>query len=182
MFWFFFGLKACAILALRPGMEPALPALRSCNPWTAREVLSFYFFQCQWFLAVVQPLSGVWFFTIPWTASRQASLSITNSRSLVRLMSIESMMPSNHLVLCRPLLLLPSIFPTIRIFSNESTLCIRWPKYWSFWEIFWKDYSWSFPQHGKGNSQSSPRGAKSPIQGKPKQKHAKTLSNQTNKD
>ena len=67
----------------------------------------------------------------PWTAACQASLSITNSQSLLKLMSIESVMPSNHLILCRPLLLLPSIFPSIRVFSNESALCIRWPKYWS---------------------------------------------------
>ena len=67
----------------------------------------------------------------PWTAARQASLSITNSRSLPELMSIESVMPSNHLILCHPLLLLPSIFPNIRVFSNESALCIRWPKYWT---------------------------------------------------
>ena len=68
----------------------------------------------------------------PWTTARQASLSITNSRSLVKFMSIESVMPSNHLILCHPLLLLPSIFPSIRVFSNELTLCIRSPKYWSF--------------------------------------------------
>ena len=68
----------------------------------------------------------------PWTTERQASLSITNSQSLLRLMSIESMMPSNHLILCHLLLLPPSIFPSIRIFSNESVLCIRWPKDWSF--------------------------------------------------
>ena len=68
----------------------------------------------------------------PWTASCQPSLSITNSWSLLKLMSIESVMPSNHLILCCPLLLLPSIFPSIRVFSNESALCIRWPKYWSF--------------------------------------------------
>ena len=67
-----------------------------------------------------------------WTAERQACLSITNSQSLLKLMSILSVMPSNHLVLCRPLLLLPSIFHSIRVFSNESVLCIRWPKYWSF--------------------------------------------------
>ena len=77
-------------------------------------------------------LSHVRHFVTLWTAARQASLSITNSRSLLRLMSIESVMPSNHLILCRPLLLLPSIFPSIRVFSNESALCIRWPKYWSF--------------------------------------------------
>ena len=79
----------------------------------------------------VQSLSRVWLCD-PWTAARQASLSITSSRSLPKRMSIESMMPSNHLILCRPLLLLPSIFPSIRVFSNESALHIRWPKYWSF--------------------------------------------------
>ena len=68
----------------------------------------------------------------PWTAARQASLSITNSWTLLKLMSIELVMPSNHLIFCRPLLLLPSIFPSIRVFSNESALHIRWPKYWSF--------------------------------------------------
>ena len=68
----------------------------------------------------------------PWTAARQASLSITNSQSLLKFMSIESVMPSNHLILCHPLLLLPSIFRSIRVFSNESVLHIRWPKYWSF--------------------------------------------------
>ena len=68
----------------------------------------------------------------PWTAARQASLSVTNSRSLLKLMSIKSVMPSNHLILCHPLLLLPSIFPSIRVFSNESVLHIRWTKYWSF--------------------------------------------------
>ena len=80
----------------------------------------------------VQSLSRVWLFATPWTPARQASLSITNSRSLLKLMSIESVMPSNHLILCRPLLLPPSTFPSIRVFSNESVLCIRWPKYWSF--------------------------------------------------
>ena len=68
----------------------------------------------------------------PWTAICQASLSITNSWSLLKLMSIELVMPCNHLILCRPLLLLPSVFPSMRVFSNESVLCIRWPKYWSF--------------------------------------------------
>ena len=78
-----------------------------------------------------QSLSHVWLFVTPWTTAWQASLSITNSQSLLKLMSIESVMPSNHLILCRPLLLLLSIFPSIRVFSNESALCIRWPKYWS---------------------------------------------------
>ena len=77
-------------------------------------------------------LSCVWLFVTPWTAAHQTSLSITNSRSSLKLMSIDSVMPSNHLILCCPLLLLPSIFPSIRIFSNESALHIRWPKYWSF--------------------------------------------------
>ena len=80
----------------------------------------------------VQSLSHVQLFVTPWTAACQASLSITNSQSLLKLMSIESVMPSNHLILCHPLLLPPSIFPSIRVFSSESALCIRWPKYWSF--------------------------------------------------
>ena len=80
----------------------------------------------------VQSLSHVWLFATPWTAAHQASLSITNSQSLPKPMSIESVMPSSHLILCHPLLLLPSIFPSIKVFSNESALRIRWPKYWSF--------------------------------------------------
>ena len=79
-----------------------------------------------------QLLNHVLLFVSPWTAAHQASLSITNSLSLLKLMSIESVMPSNHLILCHPLLLLPSIFPSIRVFTNESALRIRWPKYWSF--------------------------------------------------
>ena len=78
----------------------------------------------------VQPLSRVWLLVTPWTAAHQASLSVTNSQNLLKLISSESVMPSNHLVLCRPLLL-PSIFPSIRIISDESGLCIRWPKCWS---------------------------------------------------
>ena len=80
----------------------------------------------------IQSLSRVRLFATPWTAARQASLSITNSRSLLKLMSIDSVMPSNHLILCRPLLLPPSIFPSIRVFTHESVFHIRWPKYWSF--------------------------------------------------
>ena len=80
----------------------------------------------------VQSLSHVQLFATPLTAARQTSLSITNSRSLLRLVATELVMPSSHLILCHPLLLLPSIFPSIRVFSNESFLCIRWPKYWSF--------------------------------------------------
>ena len=80
----------------------------------------------------LQLISHVWLFETPWTAALQVSLSITNSQSLPKLMFIESVMPSSHLILCRPHLLLPSIFPSIRVFSNEPVLRIRWPKYWSF--------------------------------------------------
>ena len=93
--------------------------------------MSFSFYLEQ-FLVVVQLLSHVHHFVAPWTAACQASLSFTISQSLLKLMSIESVMPSNHLILCHPLLLWPSMFPSIRVFSNESVLHIRWPKYWSF--------------------------------------------------
>ena len=88
--------------------------------------------QCRIQFSSIQSLSRVWLFATPWIAARQASLSITNSWSSLRLTSIESVMPSSHLILCHPLLLLPPIPPNIRVFSNESTLCMRWPKYWSF--------------------------------------------------
>ena len=84
------------------------------------------------FLSSVQSLSRVWLFATPWTAACQASLSITNSRSLLKLMSIKLVMPSNHLILCRPILFPLSIFPSIRVFANESVLLIKWPKFWSF--------------------------------------------------
>ena len=108
------------------------------------EAISCWHINIQWILqfnsnksklglfSSVQSLSRVRLFATPWIAAHQASLSITNSRSSLRFTSIESVMPSSHLILCRPLLLLPSIFPSIRVFSNESALCIRWPKYWSF--------------------------------------------------
>ena len=80
----------------------------------------------------VQLFSRVWLFVTPWTVAHQASLSISNSWSSLKLMSIELVMPSSHLILCRPLLLLPSVFPSIRVFFSESVLHIRWPKYWSF--------------------------------------------------
>ena len=83
-------------------------------------------------ISLVQSLSHVRLFATPWTAACQASLSIINSQSLLKLMSIESMMPSNHLILCHPLLLLPAVFSSIRVFSSESVLHIRWPKFWSF--------------------------------------------------
>ena len=97
------------------------PGLRTCS--SSISLVQF---------SSVQSLSCVQLFVTPCTTACQASLSITNSRSLLRLMSIESVMPSNHLILCHPLHLLPSIFPSIRVFSNESALHIRWPKYWSF--------------------------------------------------
>ena len=87
---------------------------------------------CQILVGSVQSLSHVQLIATPWTAAHQASLSITNSRSFLKLMCMESVMPSNHLILCCPLLFLPSISPSIRVLSNESTLHIRWPKYWSF--------------------------------------------------
>ena len=93
----------------------------------------------------VQSLSHVRLFVTLWTAAYQTFLSITNSRSLRKLMSTESVMPSNHLILCCPLLLLPSIFPSIRVFYNELALCIRWPKYWSFSFSISPSNKWAFP-------------------------------------
>ena len=100
-------------------------------------VVKFLVFQGYWSwnsnqFSSVQSLSRVWLFATPWIAARQASLSITNSRSLPKLMSIESVMPSSHLILCHPLLLLSPILPSIRVFPNESTLHMSWPKFWSF--------------------------------------------------
>ena len=97
----------------------------------SQELIIVSFFHLLQFSSA-QLLSHVWLFVTSGTAAWQASLSNTNSWSLLKFMSIELVMPSNHLILCRPLLLLPSIFPSIRVFSNESVLCIRWPKYWIF--------------------------------------------------
>ena len=96
------------------------------------KVLDNLVWKAKWDSVVVQSLSRVQLFATPWTTARQASLSFTISQSLLKPMSIASVTPSNHLILCHPLLLLPSIFPSIRVFSNESVLRIRWPKYWSF--------------------------------------------------
>ena len=114
-------------------MKPALSSGLSYSP--ALFSLSLFFLLC--FLSFLLPssvqlLSHVWLFVTPWTAACQALSSITNSQSLLKITSIESVIPSNHLILCCPLLLLPSVFPSIRVFSNESVLHIRWPKYWSF--------------------------------------------------
>ena len=106
---------------------------RKQNVWLIGQFSHFPPFSFSFIIfSSVQSLSHVWLFVTPWNAAPQASLSITNSWSLVKLMSVESVMPSNHFILCHPLLALPSIFPSIRVFSNESVLLIRWPKYWSF--------------------------------------------------
>ena len=123
-----------------PRIEPGSPALQvDCLPSEQRKPLKGDMAEpayCQpsmfWAAMSVQLLSCVRLFVTPWTAAHQASLSITNSQRLLKLMSIMLVMPSNHLILCCPLLLLPSLFPSIRVFSNESALLIRWPKYWSF--------------------------------------------------
>ena len=106
--------------------------LDSLERWLSSLAVSFCCCFLCFIFVVVQLLSCVQLFLTPWTAACQATLSFTSSQSLLKLLSIESVMPSNHLILCRPLLLLLSIFPNIRIFSNESVLPIRWPKYWSF--------------------------------------------------
>ena len=100
----------------------------------------------------VQSLSRVRLFVTPWIAAHQASLSITNSWSLLKLTSIESVMPPSHLILCRPLLLLPPIPPSIRVFSNESTLHLKWPKYWSFSFSISPSNEHSFHDHWKNHS------------------------------
>ena len=148
-FWFF-GPEACGILASWPVIKLTTPALKGeVLTRTSREVPNNYYYHyvakgnkiptcpkpqlCNAFqFSSVQLLSHVWLFATPWIAVRRASLSITISRSSLKLTSIESVMPSSHLILCRPLLLLPAMPPIIRVFSNESTLCMRWPKYWSF--------------------------------------------------
>ena len=100
--------------------------------WTAFSIDSAINLQIKKDISSVQPLSRVWLFATPWTAAHQAFLSVTNSKNLLKLMSIELVMPPNHLILCHPLLLPPSIFPSSRVFFSESVLHIRWPKYWSF--------------------------------------------------
>ena len=111
------------------GVGSGSPLDSGLKPWKhLAEVLISFSVQ----FSSVQSLSRVRLFATPWTAAQQASLSITSSRSSPKPMSIKTVMLSNHLILCRPLLLLPSIFPSIRVFSNESALCMRWPKYWSF--------------------------------------------------
>ena len=126
-----------------PLPTPKLPILKGSNLnlplhwWTC---LSLYFLLYDFQFSSVQSLSRVWLFVTPWTAAGQASLSITNSQSLLKLMSIESVMPCNHLTLCHPLLLSSSIFPGIRVFLSASVLCIMWPKYRNF--SFTMSFQW----------------------------------------
>ena len=118
-----------------------IPFIQRIGLWTLWYRELFYFSWGRLFSSV-QLLSHVQLFATPWIASRQASLSITNSQSLPKLMSIELVMPSNHLILCRPLLLLPSIFPSIRFFSNESALLIMWPEYLKF-QLQHQSFQWT---------------------------------------
>ena len=115
-------------------------------PLTETWIKMWYLYN--WIFSSVQLLSRVLLFATPWIAARQASLSITNSRSLLRFMPIESVMSSSHLILCHPLLLLPPIPPSIRVFSNESTVRMRWPKYWSF-SFSISPYIWILHSHKK---------------------------------
>ena len=122
---------------LYPQPRSLFPAPQSCDPVACKRALLEYPIcpsnsTSVQFSSVQFSRSVMYDSATPWTTACQASLSITNSRSLLKLMSIESVMPSSHLILCHPLLLLPSIPPSIRVFSNESALCMRWPKYWSF--------------------------------------------------
>ena len=123
-----------------PGL--LLHSLPQCSKWQCRPLvpqtrnlessLTLFLTSPRQFFSSVQSLGRVQLLVTPWTAAHQASLYITNSQSLLKLMSTESVMPSNHLILSHPFLLLPSIFPSIRVFSKELVLCIKWPKYWSF--------------------------------------------------
>ena len=122
--------QGLTLLGIGPGADDETEWIRW--PCTALQELSIYWGRKMLISCSVLSLCCVQLFETPWTAAHQAFLSITNSWSLLKLMSIESVMPSNHLILSRPLLLLPSIFPSIRVFSNESAVRIRWPKYWSF--------------------------------------------------
>ena len=124
----------CRPLLLLPSIFPRIRVFSNESVLRIRwpNYRSLAFLKSEHFGALIQSLSHIQLSVTPRTAARQASLSITNSWSLLKLTSTESVMPSNHLILCHPLLLLPSIFPRIRVFSNESVLQIRWPKYWSF--------------------------------------------------
>ena len=126
----------CDTINLKPSLRSCLDSVTSAWPWYSSPGTVSIFRNVQSLVSCccffVQSLSHVWPLVTPWTAACQVSLSFTISWNLLKLMSIESVIPSNHLILCRPLLLLPSIFPSIRVSSNESALRIRWPEYWSF--------------------------------------------------
>ena len=126
----FYHLRFTDVRVLIANMEAKVLCCSPLPYKTSLECLCIYFCFIQF--SSVQSLSRVRVFATPWIPAHQASLSITNSRSSLRLTSIESVMPSSHLILCNPLFLLPSIPPSIRVFSNESTLHMTWPKYWSF--------------------------------------------------
>ena len=113
---------------LRPGHRLS----QECGSQNTEQLVEFAYWVSWGFFSSVHSLNRVQLFATPWTAARQASLSITDSWSLLKLMFIESVMPSNHLILCRPILFPPSVLPSIRVFSNESTFPMSWPKYWSF--------------------------------------------------
>ena len=150
------------LLVINYNQNPFTFKERHEMPWhLVSDQISKYF-------SSVQSFSRVRLFATPWIAARQASMSITNSRSLPKFMSIELVMPSSHLILCRPLLLLPRIPPSIRVFSNESTLCKRWPKCWSFFQLQHQSFQWTprtnllqdelvgFPCSPRDSQESSP--------------------------
>ena len=126
---------------MRRAIFPSLPSWLSFQLVFGRHFVTSFSHGAQF--SSVHLISRVWLFVTPWTTAIQASLSITNSWSLLKLMSIESVMPSNHLINCHPLLLLPSIFPSIRVFSSESALRIRWPNYWEF-QLHHQSFRWIF--------------------------------------
>ena len=143
MFWVFCSSRAMLSWIVAPKRDPHSKAWDQCRFLMQKrsllqdyinhlEIILDYCLGSAWHCSSVQSLSHVWLFVAPWTTARQASLSITSSHSLLKLMGVELVMPSNHLILGHLLPLLPSIFPSIRVFSNESILSIRWPKYWSF--------------------------------------------------
>ena len=156
--------SSALLIRHRPGLLWYwMVCLHVCDP--AKILLKHLFHLWIWFSSV-QSISHAWLSVTPWTAAHQASLSIINSQSLLKLISIESVMPSNHLILCHLLLLLPSIFPSIRVFSKESVLCITWPRYWSFYFSSvlpmniqgWNPLNWLgwSPCHPRVSEESSP--------------------------
>ena len=152
--------SSALLIQHRPGLLWYwMVCLHVCN--NAKILLKHLLHFWIWFSSV-QSLSHVWLSVTPWTTAHQASLSITNTQSLLKLISIESVMPSNHFILCHLLLLLPSIFPSIRVFSKESVLRIRWPRYWSFYfgSVLPMNIQDWFPLNSLGWSPCHPRVSK----------------------